>query len=315
MDALETRHRLLSTKWGEIRVRLGDILRSKAKVESPEPLVAAEASTWREEVVSLPLEEIAPNPFQPRREFAEEQLEELAASIQEHGVLHPVVVRPKGDKFELVVGERRFRACRMLGWEKIPAIIRELSDGEMAEIALIENLQREGLNFFEEAEGYRRLLDEFGLTQEELAKRLGKSQSAVANKLRLLRFEAPVREVISREMLSERHARALLKIEGTEKQLEVLQEVIEKGLNVRETEHLIEKRLGPDPAPQVTAKDKRRTQLIRGVYKDYRLLRNSIKKLVDQMTADGAKVEFDEVEEGTFVEMRIRIHHQDKGGR
>ena len=118
-------------------------------------------------------------------------------------MLHPVVVRPREDGFELVVGERRYRACRMLGWERIPAIVREMSDGEIAEIALIENLQREGLTFFEEAEGYKRLLDEFGLTQEELAKRLGKSQSSVANKLRLLRFEAPVERLISREMLSD----------------------------------------------------------------------------------------------------------------
>lgn len=294
-------------------MRLGDILRAKAKVESPKPVVA-ETSTWREEVVSLPLAEIAPNPFQPRREFSQEQLQELAVSIQEHGVLHPVVVRPKGDGFELVVGERRYRACQMLGWERIPAIVRELNDVEVAEIALIENLQREGLNFFEEAEGYKRLLEEFGLTQEELAKKLGKSQSAVANKLRLLRFEPPVREVISREMLSERHARALLKVEGVEKQLEVLRQIIERDLNVRETELLIEAILSGN-ARVDNKKDKRRTQSMKGVYKDYRLLRNSVKKLVDQMNADGAKVEFEEVEEGTFVEMRIRIHHQDKGGR
>ena len=293
------------------RVRLGDILRSRAKSESAKAPVAEE-SAWREEIVSLPIAEIVPNPFQPRREFTEEQLRELAASIQEHGVLHPVVVRPREDGFELVVGERRYRACRMLGWERIPAIVREMSDGEIAEIALIENLQREGLTFFEEAEGYKRLLDEFGLTQEELAKRLGKSQSSVANKLRLLRFEAPVREAISREMLSERHARALLRLERTEDQLEALAMITKKGLNVRETEQLIEGMLSEQ---QPTGKKKRRTQLIKGVYKDYRLLRNSVKKLVDQMNADGAKVDFDELEEGTFIELRIRIHHQEKGGR
>lgn len=292
-------------------MRLGDILRSKAKVENPKPAVA-ETATWREEVVSLPLEEIVPNPYQPRREFSREQLEELAASIEEHGVLHPVVVRPRGDGFELVVGERRYRACRLLGWEKIPAIVRDLSDGEVAEIALIENLQREGLNFFEEAEGYKRLLEEFGLTQEELAERLGKSQSAVANKLRLLRFEPEVRDAISREMLTERHARALLKMERVEQQLEVVRRIAEEDLNVRETEQLIEKMLTGAVSGE---KKKRRRQSMKGVYKDYRLLRNSIKKLVDQMNADGAKVEFEELEEGTFVEMRIRIHHRDKGGR
>lgn len=292
------------------RVRLGDILRAKTKGESPR-LPVADGPGWKEEVLSIPIVEIEPNPYQPRREFTEEQLKELAASIQEHGILHPVVVRPKESGFELVVGERRFRACRMLGWERIPAIVRKMSDAEMAEIALIENLQREGLSFFEEAEGYKRLLDEFGLTQEELAKRLGKSQSAVANKLRLLRFDEPVREVISREMLSERHARALLRLERVEDQLRALEMIAKKQLNVRETETLVERMLSEAPL----AKVKRKTQSIRGVYKDYRLLRNSVKKLVDQMNADGVKVEFDEIEEGTFVELRIRIHHQDKGGR
>lgn len=295
-------------------MRLGDLLRAKGRGENPKPQVSEvgdEAAAWSEEVLSLPLDRIHPNPFQPRREFSEEQLEELAASIREHGVLHPVVVRAREDGYELIVGERRFRACRMLGWERIPAIVREMSDAEVAAIALIENLQREGLNFFEEAEGYRRLLDEFGLTQEELARRLGKSQSAVANKLRLLRFEPPVRERISREMLSERHARALLRLEKTEDQLRALEDVVRRELNVRETELLVEKMM----LANLQEKPKRRRQSIKGVYKDYRLLRNSVKKLVDQMSADGAKVEFDEIEEGTFVEIRIRIHHQEKGGR
>ena len=291
-------------------VRLGDILRAKAKGDSPR-LPPADDLGWKEEVVSLPIGAIEPNPYQPRREFGEEQLQELAASIQQHGILHPVVVRPKESGFELVAGERRLRACRLLGWERIPAVIRELSDAEVAEIALIENLQREGLSFFEEAEGYRRLLEEFGLTQEELARRLGKSQSAVANKLRLLRFEEPVREVISREKLSERHARALLRLESAEDQLRALEVIVKKQLNVRESEKLVERMLTEGPE----GKDQRKRPSIRGVYKDYRLLRNSVKKLVDQMNADGVMVEFEEIEEGTFVELRIRIHHQDKGGR
>ena len=251
-----------------------------------------------------------PSPYQPRREFSEEQLEELAASIREHGVLHPVVVRAKGDVYELVAGERRLRACRMLGWERIPAIVREISDSEAAAVALIENLQREELGFFEEAEGYKRLLDEFGLTQEELAKRLGKSQSAVANKLRLLRFEAPVRDRISREMLTERHARALLRLETVEEQLKALEIITKRQLNVRETELLVERlALGK------TKGKKQSRRPGQGAKRDYRLFKSSLKKLVDQMNAHGAKVEFDEVEEGTFVEIRIRIHHQGEGGR
>ncbi|MFS8571949.1 MAG: nucleoid occlusion protein [Clostridia bacterium] len=295
-------------------MRLGDLLRAKGKSGSARPqenAAGGEMAAWREEVLSLPVDRIWPNPYQPRREFSEEQLEELAASIREHGILHPVVVRPKDEGYELVVGERRYRACRLLGWERIPAVVRDLPDSEVAALALIENLQRADLSFFEEAEGYRRLLEEFGLTQEELAKFLGKSQSAIANKLRLLRLEEPVRELISREMLSERHARALLRLESTEAQLKVVETVSRRRLNVRETELLIERmiqeRLGGD--------GKRRRQSMKGVFKDYRLLRNSVKKLVDQMSANGAKVEFEEVDEGTFVELRIRIHHRDKGGR
>ncbi|MBO2521170.1 MAG: nucleoid occlusion protein [Firmicutes bacterium] len=295
-------------------VRLGDLLRAKGKSGSARPqenAAGGEMAAWRGEVLSLPVDRIWPNPYQPRREFSEEQLEELAASIREHGILHPVVVRPKDEGYELVVGERRYRACRLLGWERIPAVVRDLPDSEVAALALIENLQRADLSFFEEAEGYRRLLEEFGLTQEELAKFLGKSQSAIANKLRLLRLEEPVRELISREMLSERHARALLRLESTEAQLKVVETVSRRRLNVRETELLIERmiqeRLGGD--------GKRRRQSMKGVFKDYRLLRNSVKKLVDQMSANGAKVEFEEVDEGTFVEIRIRIHHRDKGGR
>lgn len=296
-------------------MRLGDLLRAKAKSESPKSsfnVPGDDGGGWREEVLSLPLDEIRPNPYQPRREFSQEQLEELAASIREHGVLHPIVVRRKDGAYELVAGERRWRACRLLGWERIPAIVREMSDAEAAAVGLIENLQREGLNFFEEAEGYRRLMEEFGLTQEELARWLGKSQSAVANKLRLLRFEGPVRERISREMLSERHARALLRLERTEDQLEALEIVVAKQLNVRETELLVEKLLKGRKEGETK---RARRQRMKGVYKDYRLLRNSVKKLVDQMEADGVPVEFEEIEEGTFIEIRIRIHHQEKGGR
>src|SRR5690606_7993359 len=142
-------------------VRLGDLLRAKGKSGSARPqenAAGGEMAAWRGEVLSLPLDRIWPNPYQPRREFSEEQLEELAASIREHGILHPVVVRPRDEGYELVVGERRYRACRLLGWERIPAVVRDLPDSEVAAIALIENLQRADISFFEEAEGCRRLL-------------------------------------------------------------------------------------------------------------------------------------------------------------
>ena len=265
---------------------------------------------------SIPIAEIRPNPFQPRLEFDTEQLEELAASIREHGVLHPVVVRPKDHGYELVVGERRLRACQLLKWESIPAIVREMSDTEAAEIAIIENIQREGLNFFEEAEAYRRLIEEFGLTQDELAERLGKSQSAIANKLRLLRFTPEVRAKISREMLSERHARALLRIKDDEQIERALEVVITQGLNVRQTEEWIEAHL--EPKTKSSGKgDRRKKQAVKGVYKDYRLLLNSVRKMAEQMKSGGAKIEVFEEDGDDFIEIRIRVHQavDGKGAR
>lgn len=289
-------------------MRLGDILRSRVKIDAGRGNAAPVA--WKEDVQSLPVNEIEPNPFQPRREFDEEQLEELAASIREHGVLHPVVVRRKEKGYELVVGERRLRACRLLNWEHIPAIVRDMSDTEVAEIALIENIQREGLSFFEEAESYRRLIDEFGLTQDELAERLGKSQSAIANKLRLLRFSPELREKISREMLSERHARALLRLKDDAEIERGLDVVISQGLNVRQTEEWVAKRLESDEG----GRDRPKRRTVKGVYKDYRLMLNSVRKLADQMKSGGARVEVFEDEGDEFVEIRIRVHHAHAGG-
>lgn len=290
-------------------MRLGDILKSKGKIDGqPE---SKDQRGGREEMHSLTLDEIRKNPFQPRLEFDQEQLEELAASIREHGVLHPVVVRPVKEGFELVVGERRLRACKLLGWESIPAIVREMSDSEVAEIALIENVQREGLTFFEEAEGYRRLIEEFGLTQDELAERLGKSQSAIANKLRLLRLNPDVREHISREMLSERHARALLRIQEEDVQLEAVKTIVERGYNVRQTEEWIDQRINGDRR----TKPKKKQRSVKGVYTDYRLLVNSVRSLVDQMNRDGVSVELQEEELEDHVEIRIKLPRRSQGGR
>ncbi len=308
-------------------MRLADLLRTKSKGEaakSAEPgrapggneseagSASASASTG-EEVHLLPLDRIRANPYQPRREFSPEQLEELASSIREHGLLHPVVVRRQADGYELVAGERRVRACRSLGWEAIPAIVREMSDAEVAQLALIENLQRENLGFFEEAEGYLRLLREFGLTQEELASRLGKSQSTIANKLRLLRLSDEVRRWISQGMLTERHARALLRIEKEEDQLRAIKVIIARELNVRQAEEWIEREFGP--SAQSRRRARRRLQAVKGVYTDHRLFTNSVRKLVEQLERGGVPVELEESHSQEFVEIRIRLRRQSKGGR
>lgn len=292
-------------------MRLSDILRSRGRTEADQSVPNPETA-WREEVQSVPLAEIRQNPYQPRIDFDEEQLQELAASIREHGILHPVVVRPREDGFELVVGERRLRACTILGWESIPAIVREMSDSEVAEVALIENVQREGLSFFEEAEGYRRLIEEFGMTQEVLAQRLGKSQSAIANKIRLLKLPEEVRRRISREMLSERHARALLKLPSEEIQLEAIEVIVHQGYNVRQTDEWVANKL-QNIAGAEEKETKKRS--VKGVLKDYRLLVNSIRKLVDQMNQGGIPVELVEEESEGHLEMRIRLPQVSQGGR
>lgn len=190
----------------------------------------------------IPVKAIRANPRQPRKEFYEESLAELAQSIREHGVVQPILVRPVGeDEYELVAGERRWRACQQAGVEKIPAVIRELTPQEVMEISLIENLQREDLNPIEEAEAYRQLLTEYGLTQEMLAAKVGKSRPHIANSLRLLNLSPEIKGSIREQKLTAGHARALLAVEDNEKRNRVAAEVIKQGLSVRETEALIKK--------------------------------------------------------------------------
>ena len=193
-----------------------------------------------ESILELSISEIQVNPFQPRLYFDPAQLEELSSSIKEYGVLQPVIVRVVDGRYQLVSGERRFRASKLAQKETIPALIRQLSDREVAEMALIENLQREDLNYFEEAEGYARLIQEFQITQEEVAKKMGKSQPTIANKLRLLQISEKVRREISVDVITERHVRSLLKLKNEEQQLDVLNRIYKNNLNVRQTDDYIE---------------------------------------------------------------------------
>lgn len=197
----------------------------------------------KDTITEIVIEEIIPNSFQPRKNFDSEKLAELAASIKEHGVLQPVIVRPHSNGYELVVGERRLRASKILGLEKIPAVIKTLSDQEMTEIALIENIQRQNLNPVEEAKAYKRLVEEFGMTQEEVSKRLGKSRPFVANYIRILNLPPNILDFLEEEKISFGHARALLGIEDNKIQLEIANQVVNKQLSVRETEQLVKKTL------------------------------------------------------------------------
>lgn len=191
-------------------------------------------------VTMVAVEQIEPNSYQPRRNFDDGKLEELAASIKEHGVVQPVVLRPLASgRYELVAGERRWRACRLLNMENIPAVIKDLTDSQTTEIALIENIQREDLSPLEEAGAFRTLMEEFGFTQEQLAQRLGKSRPYVANILRLLQLPHEVQELVSQGQLTAGHARALLSIEEPQKMVSMGKEIARKGLNVRATEELV----------------------------------------------------------------------------
>lgn len=192
--------------------------------------------------VSLKIGEIEPNKEQPRHDFDEKALAELAESISKHGLLQPILVRPLiGGGYQIVAGERRFRACRMAGITEVPVIIRELSESETMEIALIENLQRENLSPIEEAQGYKVLMDEHQFSQEEVAQSVGKSRSAVANALRLLHLPEEIGKMVSAGSLSPGHARAILSVEDEKEQMVLAQEIIKKDMSVRQAEKLAKK--------------------------------------------------------------------------
>ena len=190
-------------------------------------------------VMQVPVEEIAPGELQPRRSIDDARLHELAASIKVHGILSPIILRREGGRFEVVAGERRLRAARLAGLAAVPALVKELSSGQALELALVENLQREDLNSIEEAEAYLRLQNEFGLTQEEVGRRVGRDRSLVANALRLLKLPKQVRADLIAGTLSEGHARALLGLERGADQINARNEVVRLGLSVRATEALL----------------------------------------------------------------------------
>ena len=198
-------------------------------------------------VVELNIEDVLPNRFQPRIKFNEDAIVELSKSIKEHGVIQPIVVRPIGDKFEIIAGERRYKASCMAGLKTIPSIITDLNDKDSAEVALIENVQRENLTPIEEAISYKKILDMGYITQDALATKLGKTQSTVANKLRLLNLDDEVQEALLNEKISERHARSILKLSDKSKQREILNKIINERLTVRRTDEEIEKILSGSP--------------------------------------------------------------------
>ena len=195
-------------------------------------------------VTSIAIDRIMAGRHQPRRQFDNQKLEELAQSIRSHGIIQPIVIKPVGEaRYEIIAGERRWRASKMAGLQEIPAIIKDLDSGAVAEVALIENLQREDLNPLEEAEAYRALVEEYGLTQEEIARRVGKSRPVIANALRLLQLPGEVQAMLRDNEITAGHARAILSLKGQEEQLQLARLIQEKQLTVREAEELVQKEL------------------------------------------------------------------------
>ncbi|MBQ7940253.1 MAG: ParB/RepB/Spo0J family partition protein [Clostridia bacterium] len=263
----------------------------------------------------LPREDISPNPSQPRRFFEAEAIASLADSIRQYGIIQPLTVRHliHGDKYELIAGERRLRAAALLGMESVPCVILEIDETESAALAIIENLQRENLNMFEQASAISSLIRMYDLTQEDIARKLSVSQSFVANKLRLLRYLPDERTLILSSGLTERHARGLLRLTGDDR-LTALKHVIEHHLNVAETEEYVESLLHPPveedkPSPAAEAARPRQKWVIR----DVRLFFNSIHHAVDVMRQAGIAAETSRRETEDTTEILIRIPKKSDG--
>jgi len=248
---------------------------------------------------------IRPNPYQPRKQFNKLALEELCGSIKQYGVLQPINVRKISlSTYELVAGERRLRASIMAGMSEIPCIVINVDDNDSAVMALIENLQREDLSYMEEAEGYSNLINEHGFTQEELAQKIGKSQSTIANKIRLLKLPPLVKKILADNNLTERHARALLKLHDEQLQLKVLKLVCERGLNVKKTEELVER------AIDKYSKDIRQKPSDRKVtkaIKDVRIFVNTIKQAIEIMKQSGVNAKAAQIDRGDYIEFVVRV--------
>lgn len=256
-------------------------------------------------IVQLPLHIIRPNPNQPRHIFDHDSLKELSESIRQYGVIQPVTVRKMFDgTYELVAGERRLKACGLAGMLKIPAIIIDMEDEDSAIVALVENIQRQNLSFMEEANAYQMLLKKHHITQEDLARKLGKTQSAIANKIRLLKLPNVVRELIADNNLTERHARALLRLSSEEKQLYAVKRVIDYSFNVKQTEALIDKILkGKIPEEEKESKPS-------NPMKDIRVFFKTVSRAVSMMNESGIDATAVKDETDLYYEYVIRIPKQ-----
>lgn len=266
---------------------LGALISTSPAVSGVSRLPALAQPAPGDVVNRVTLDQIVPSPLQPRKEFQPEMLTELMESIREHGIIQPLIVRRVNGKLELIAGERRFRASRELGLKEVPVIVREASDKDVLEMALIENLQREGLNPIEEAQAYSRLAKDFQMRQEDIAQRVGKNRATVANTMRLLELPAGIRDMLVAAKISTGHAKVLLMLKQHEEQERLAQQIVAKSLTVRATEKAVDAILHPPPPPQPKPTE---TDLIRAI-------QAVEQKLIQHLTTN------------------VSIHHGEKKGR
>ncbi|MCK9443766.1 MAG: nucleoid occlusion protein [Tissierellaceae bacterium] len=255
------------------------------------------------EIKYIPIADIRPNPYQPRRDFNQKSLEELSQSIKSYGVIQPISVRQiRANAYELIAGERRLRASEIAKLAEIPAIIVDYRDKESALIALMENLQREDLNYIEEAEGYNNLIVDHGFTQQEIAEKMGKSQSTIANKLRLLKLPEDIKGDLLRYNLTERHGRALLKLAGDDLKRKILNRIVKNDLNVNRAESLVDGILTDLTKNEEDGVKQNIKSLI-----SIRIYLNTMKKAFSAIKESGIEAEYKEIDKGDHVEVVVKI--------
>lgn len=254
----------------------------------------------KSEPMELAIDLIQANPDQPRKTFDDKELMELCDSIKEFGIIQPIIVKKiQGGTYFLIAGERRLRAAGLAGLRKVPAIIREADERDTALLALVENVQRENLNYIEEAIAYRRLMDDYGLTQNEIARRVGKQQSTISNKIRLLALPPDIQTVLAENQLTERHARALLKVTDDQVRQQILTRIVAHGLNVKQTEKLVQDVL------EKQEEEKRKGEKLRFI--NYRIYINTLKKAFSSIHEVEAQASYFQEDKGDHLEIRITI--------
>src|ERR1051325_8654280 len=267
-------------------------------------LLSDTAPTTSEELLEIDIDLIEPSPAQPRTHFDEGRLEELAQSIRSNGIVQPLLVRQRGARYQLVAGERRWRAAQRAGLQRVPAVVRAIPDDKLLELALIENIQRQELNAIEEAHAYRRLIETLGLTQETVAQRVGRDRSFVTNYLRLLRLPEDIQRLVEEEKLTMGHARALLGVDDQDIQRKVAKDVIENSLSVRETERAIKRIIaGASPAVAVLPTPKRDDANMRSAEVKLRRRFGTQVRLIPSQKGPGGKIEIEYYNDGDLVRL------------